>query len=444
MSRLVALVVKDLRGLGRSPLMLAVLIGYPVLVSLLVAGALQTQQQRPAVAVVNLDAPGRTVQVGERRVSVDDYVARLGDELDVRRAADTATAMRELDSGRVAAVVTIPDGFIGDLQSGVRQPVVRLVTSRRSPVEGTAIERRLEAAVFRFNQGLAQGYVEQVVRLVDFISNGGDVGVFGRRGSLIGLTRSRGIVLGLQSELRAAGNVGAARELDALLEFIDETQRNLDLARPAATAISSPIKLEVARAADGRAPLSAFGTAGALLVSVALAAILLGAAGLAAEREDQAIVRLRIGQVSLWNVLAAKVVVAAAASLLIGMVLLIAVAVFTDLAVGRWTWWAVALVVAGAAFGALGTLIGALVRETRSAILASLMAGLPLAFTVFVPDRLVSDVASVIPFGPAFDAFRTLLADAQPSGVPRALVVLAVMTAVQAVVAARLLSRRER
>ena len=152
MSRLVALVVKDLRGLGRSPLMLAVLIGYPVLVSLLVAGALQTQQQRPAVAVVSLDAPGRTVQVGERRVSVDEYVARLGDELDVRRVADPATAMRELDSGRVAAVVTIPEGFIGDLQSGVRQPVVQLVTSRRSPVEGTAIERRLEAAVFRFNQ----------------------------------------------------------------------------------------------------------------------------------------------------------------------------------------------------------------------------------------------------------------------------------------------------
>ncbi|MEZ5079102.1 MAG: ABC transporter permease [Thermoleophilia bacterium] len=444
MTRLIALVVKDLRGLGRSPLMLAVLIGYPVLVSLLVAGALQTQQQRPAVAVVSLDAPGRTVQVGERRVSVDDYVARLGDELDVRRVADTATAMRELDSGRVAAVVTIPDGFIGDLQSGVRQPVVRLVTSRRSPVEGTAIERRLEAAVFRFNQGLAQGYVEQVVRLVDFISNGGDVGVFGRRGSLIGLTRSRGIVLGLQGELRAAGNLGAARELDALLEFIDETQRNLDLARPAATAISSPIRLDVARAADGRAPLSAFGTAGALLVSVALAAILLGAAGLAAEREDQAIVRLRIGRVPLWNVLAAKVVVAAVSSLLIGMVLLIAVAAFTDLAVGRWTWWAAALVVAGAAFGALGTLVGALVRETRSAILVSLMVGLPLAFTVFVPDRLVSDVASVIPFGPAFDAFRTLLGDAEPSGVPGALAALAVMAAVQAAVAARLLSRRER
>jgi ABC-2 type transport system permease protein len=433
---------KDLRLLLRSPALLGLLVGYPLLVALLVAAALQGESRKPVVAVVNEDAPGRTVQVAGERLGVDDYVARLEDQVRVERL-DADRAARELQAGRVAAVLTVPEGFIGDLQSGIRQPTLRLVTSRRSPVEGEAITRRLEAAVFRLNQGLAETYVRQVLRLVDLIVDGGSIGVFGREGDVIGLRRSRDLIAEAQRTLRARGDADVAATLDPLLTFIDETRANLDLTRPAATAIGSPIRLEVAEGASGREPLSAFGVAGALLASLALAGVLLGAAGIASEREEETLVRLRRGLVPLPLLVLEKIVVAALVCLVLGLVLLGAVALLTDLTVGRWALWPPVLALAGAAFGAFGAVVGAAARETRTALLAALMLALPLVFVGLVPGEAVAAVASLVPFGPAFALFRALLADPTLPSLARDAALLGALAALLAAAAALVLRRRE-
>jgi ABC-type multidrug transport system permease subunit len=407
---------KDLRLLGRAPALLGVLVVYPVLVALLVGLALQGDERRPDVAVVNLDASGRTVQVGEERLSVEDYLERLEEEVDLRRlpAADASAA---LDDGRVSAILTIPEGFIADLQSGVRQPRVQLATSRRSPVEADAITRRLEAAIFRLNRRLAIGYVDQVLDLVDLVLNGGELGFFGRSGDALGLRRSRVVVRDVQRDLRAGGQAALASQLQPILEFIDETQSNLDLAKPAANAIRAPIELEVTSAAEGREPLSAFGVAGALLVSLGLAGVLLAAAAMAAEREDRTLMRLGRGLVRPWALVGEKMTFTAAASLVVGLVLLGVVALATSLAVGRWGLWLAVLLLAGLAFGAFGTLAGALARETRTALLAALMVALPLMALGLLPDDAVaSAISQAVPFGPAFDAFQILLVEPSVPG----------------------------
>ena len=402
---------KDVRLLTRTPAVLLILIVFPLLVALLVALALQSDERRPAVAVVSLDTSGRTVVVGERRLSADDYVARLSEDVDVRRL-DADAARRALDDGRVSAVLTIPENFISDLQSGVRQPALMLDTSRRSPIEADAIERNLQAAVYRLNQSLAVGYVDQVLRLVDLVINGGRLGFFGRTGDALGLKRSRVLVTTLQERLRVGGQPAAAGQLGPLVNFIDETQRNLDLARPAANAIRAPIELRVSESAAGREPLSAFGFAGALLVSLGLAGVLLAAAAMSAEREDQALVRLGRGLISAWALVAEKMVFTALACLVVGLTLLAGVAAFTSVAVGRWPLWLAALVLAGLAFGAFGVLAGALARETRTALLVALMLALPLLALGLLPNAAVaSAVSQVVPFGPAFDAFQTLLVE---------------------------------
>jgi len=391
-------------------------VAYPLLVALLVALALQSDERRPDVAVVNLDTSGRTVEVGEQRLSIDDYVDRLGEEVTVRELGP-GEAAEALEGGRVSAVLTIPEGFIADLQSGVRQPTVSLAASRRSPLEADAITRRLEAAVFRLNQRLAVGYVDQVLRLVDLVVEGGDIGVFGRSGDALGLRRSRELVLAVQDALRQAGEAASATRLDPLINFIDETQANLDLARPAANAIRAPIQLEVTEGAAGREPLSAFGFAGALLVSLGLAGVLLAAAAMSSEREDRTLMRLGRGLVSSPSLVAQKMAFTATACLLIGMALLAGVAAFTSLAVGRWALWLVVLVLAGLAFGAFGVLAGALARETRTALLAALMLALPLMALGLLPDAAAaSAISQVVPFGPAFDAFQTLLVEPSVPG----------------------------
>ena len=339
---------KDLRLLGRAPALLLVLVAYPLLVALLVALALQSDERRPDVGLVVLDTSGRSVEVGGRRLSIDDYVQRLSEDVDVSEL-EAADAEAALDDGRVSAVLTIPEGFIADLQSGVRQPVIGLAASRRSPIQAEAITRRLEAAVFRLNQSLAIGYVDQVLRLVDLVVEGGRIGVFGRSGDALGLRRSRVLVLDVQQGLREAGQELAAGRLGPLINFIDETQANLDLAKPAANAIRAPIQLEVTEGAQGREPLSAFGFAGALLVSLGLAGVLLAAAAMSSEREDHALARLRRGLISSPSLVAEKMVFTAAACLVVGLLLLAGVAAFTSLAVGRWGLWLIALTLAGLA-----------------------------------------------------------------------------------------------
>ncbi|HTI32828.1 MAG TPA: ABC transporter permease [Miltoncostaea sp.] len=402
---------KDALLLRRSPALMLVLIVYPILVALLVAVALQSDERRPDVAVVNLDTSGRTVDVAGNRLSVDDYIDRLAQDVDVRRLGPAAAAAA-LDAGRVSAVLTIPEGFIADLQSGVRQPALQLAASRRSPIEAQAITRRLEAAVYRLNQRLATGYVQQVLELVDLVTNGGQIGIFGRTGDALGLKRSRTLVTGLQSRLRASGDGRTAAQLGPLVNFIDETQRNLDLAKPAANAIRAPIALEVTEGAAGREPLSAFGFAGALLVSLGLAGTLLAAAAMSSEREDGALVRLRRGLVSAGGLVGEKMAFTAVACLVVGLALLGGVALATDLTVGRWGLWIGVLLLAGLAFGAFGVLAGALARETRSALLIALMVALPLMALGLVPNSGVAHaVSEVVPFGPAFDAFQTLLVE---------------------------------
>lgn len=408
---------KDLRVLMRSHGLLAVLVGYPIVIAILLAIALSGGDRRPSVGFVNLDAmSGRTVQVGSERLSVDDYVARIEDDVDLVRL-DAPAARQALTDGKVSAVLTFPRGFVADLQSGIRSPVIRLETNPRAPIEAQAIERRLESAVFRLNQTLATAYVAQVLRLVDLIENGGTIAAFGRVGNLVGLKGSDRIIRGLQGDLRRIGRPGLAKRADPLLDYIVGVGANLDLAKPAAQAIASPIRLDITSGTPGREPLSALGIAGALVVGLGLVGVLLAAALLSAEREDGALSRLGRGLAGPGVVVGQKAVFSAIAVTIVGVVMLAVVALATSVVVGRWLLWIPALLLAGLAFGAFGLLIGALARETRTALLAGLMVALPLAVIALIPG---SDVAywtsAVAGFGPAARTFQSLLVDPEVPG----------------------------
>jgi ABC-type transport system involved in cytochrome c biogenesis permease component len=184
------------------------------------------------------------------------------------------------------------------------------------------------------------------------------------------------------------------------------------LANEAATAISQPISLKIPEPPTGREPLSAFGFAGALLVSLALVGVLLAAASLAAEREDNTLVRLRRGLVRPEAIVGQKVTFAAAVSLVIGFILLGVVALATSLAVGRWALWIPTLLLTGLAFAGFGVLVGALARETRTGLLAALMLALPLIFLgLFTQSSAASAISQFFAFGPAFRTFQVLLVE---------------------------------
>lgn len=436
---------KDLRLLTRSPALLAILIGYPILVALLVAVALQGEDRKPAVAFVNLDTPGATIQVGGKTTTIDDYVARLSDEIELRKTT-AEVARKALDDGRIAAILTVPEGFVESLEFGKLPPTVELVTSRRSAVQSAAITRRLESAIFRINQSLATDYIGQLVKLADVVVKGGSISVFGVTGEAFGIKRSQALIEDVRTQLRAQGDDELADKLFPLDDFIDQTAINLRLAAGAAAVIQSPVRLKVVEATAGREPLSAFGVAAALLVSLGLVGVLLAASAVSGEREDNVLVRLSRGLVSPGAMIAEKMVFAAIAGVVVGMVLLGLLEVTTSLSIGRWGLWLPTLVLAGLAFGGFGVLVGALARETRTALLAGLMIALPLIFLGLVPENpAASAIAQLVAFGPAFEAFQALLVEPEiPDDIGLLMGHLALVAVAFGTAAALVLRRRER
>lgn len=441
----VRLLGKDLRLLARTPALLAILIGYPILVALLVALALQGEDRKPQVAFVNLDRPGATIQVGGKTTTIDDYVERFSEEIDLQHTTEDV-ARKALDDGRISAILTVPEGFVESLTFGESPPTVELVTSRRSAVQSDAITRRLESAIFRINESLASDYIGQLVKLADVVIEGGSIRVFGVSGEAFGIRRSKELLDDVKRQLVAQGDVALARRLDPLDDFVRDTGVNLRLAAGAAAVIQSPVRLRVVEAAPGREPLSAFGVAGALLVSLGLVGVLLAASAVSGEREDNVLVRLARGLVSPGAMIAEKMVFAALAGLVVGLVLLGLLEVTTSLAIGRWALWLPTLVLAGLAFGGFGVLVGALARETRTALLAGLMIALPLIFLGLVPENpAASAVAQLVAFGPAFEAFQALLVEPEvPDDIGLLMGHLALVAAVFGTVAALVLRRRER
>ena len=115
------------------------------------------------------------------------------------RELGAGAAEDALEQGRVSAVLTIPDGFIADLQSGVRRPELTLDTGARDadrgrghppPARGRGLPGQPAAG--------AATYVDQVLRLVDLVIDGGRISVFGLSGEALGLGRSRVLVERMQ------------------------------------------------------------------------------------------------------------------------------------------------------------------------------------------------------------------------------------------------------
>jgi ABC-type transport system involved in cytochrome c biogenesis permease component len=136
---------------------------------------------------------------------------------------------------------------------------------------------------------------------------------------------------------------------------------------------------------------------------------------MASEGDDGTLTRLLRGLAGPFTLIPAKVLVGAIAAVIIGALALAAAGVATDLPVDRPLQWLALLVMAGLALGALGTLVGALAPDGRTALLACLLVSLPLLVLGIVSVRGAgAAVAAAFPFAPAFDGAVALLADADP------------------------------
>jgi ABC-type Na+ efflux pump permease subunit len=437
--RVLLVLRKDLLVLSRSPLLLALLIVYPLLVAGLVGAVAGYGSSKPRVALVDEDHLPAVVRIGGREFRIADAIDEVGKNVHlVRMSADEAS--HQLQAGRVVATLTVPPGFLAELESGLTPP--NLIYQTTHGGISSRVTQQLQALVYALNRRLQEAFVETDLHYVQLIQHGGVATFAGRQYDVLGLDRMHGLLLQLPKSPQRDRVAGFARIAGVAL---GQTGNLL-----AATA--SPIGLQRAPEKSRSSLLSAQVQAYALALTITFLALLLAAAALAAERDENAIGRLARGLVSLGELVWAKVALAAVVALALGLAIAVVFGLIVQIGdvVGGEPWvrlplLAVGLVLAGASLGALGALLGALAREARTASLVSVLVVMPIVFLGLVPKQVspaAGWISDALPFEHAVRYFASSLYDTDPwATIARELAWLAGLGAVFGV-AARAATRR--
>jgi ABC-type multidrug transport system permease subunit len=424
------LLLKDLRILRRSPGLVALLILYPIVLSVLIGFALSAGPDKPKVAFVTLVPPERgALELGGEQLDLSRYEGRLFDAIDplpvdcgdksplqCRRAA-----IDEVESGAAIAALVIPEDFT-DRLSGVQAlalsgpPTIDVFYNADDPVKAAYVEDTIKSELRDANLALTTQFTEIGLSYLDLVVSGGKVDIPVLEDvELLGLERAEAIVERVRPEVSPARRA----EIDKVIRFSRLARENLDLSEPLLRALREPIRVEQTALDGGSTSLSSFAVALAVAVSLMFVTLLLAAGALALEREENAFARLVRGLVSHSGLLVEKAGLAAICSLVICLAMLGGLGLFVDLEWGRAHLWVAALAVAALAFGAMGVAVGAVTREVRAASLLCVMLSLPLAFLALVPSGSVSPalydvtraVSALFPFRPTLDALDAALND---------------------------------
>lgn len=414
MRRAGLILAKDLRVLARSPLLLGVLLAYPLLVAGLVGLVAGYGSSKPRVALVDQDHLPQVVSIGGHRFRIQDAIDEVSRNVHLVRM-ETGEARRALSTGRVVASLTVPPGFLADLKSGLNSP--SLVYQTTGGGISSRVTQQLQALVYGLNRQLQTAYVETDLGYVRLILRGGRTELSGQTYDVLGLDRMQELL----------GRLPASPERARIAEFARIAGIALAQTGNLLASTANPIELHRAREESRSSLLSAQVQSYALALTVTFLALLLAAGAIASERDEAAIGRLRRGLVSMGQLVMAKVALAAVVALALGLAIAIVFGLIVEAGdvVGGQPWarlplLALGLLVAGAALGALGSLLGALARETRTASLVAVLVVMPIVFVGLVP-REVAPVAGWLsdglPFAHAVRYFSSALYDGSPWGV---------------------------
>jgi ABC-type transport system involved in cytochrome c biogenesis permease component len=411
MSAALAILRKDLRVLLRSPLLLGALVAYPLLIAVLVGLVAGYATAKPRVAFVDRDGLPPTVELAGREFDVAATIEVVADEVRLEEMTPDE-ARRQLDAGRVVAVVTVPPGFVSDLRGMVRSPTLLLETTRGGLAP--RVTQQMQALVYALNRELESAYVDANLAYVELLLRGGEGEFLGRPIEVLGLRRAG----------ERLDELPPSPQVDEIRDFVRTAELALAQTDQALRVTANPIALEQAPERGRTQALSAQVQAYGLALTTTFLALLLAAGALAAERDENTIGRLARGLVSLGRLVAAKIMLAAVVALVLGLALALVFGLATEIGrvPGGQPWERVPLLCAGlllsgAAVGALGALIGALARDARTASLVAVLVVLPIVFLGLVPREVVAaaGVASdTLPFAHAVRLFVSALYDADP------------------------------
>ncbi len=444
------LLLKDLQILRRSPLLVTLLVLYPIVIAALVGFAATSGPDKPRVAVLNeVPSSANKVNLGGEEVNLAEESKPLFDAIERVDVDSRDEAIQKVRDGDVLAALILPADITSKLQTaasgGGAQATVEVFYNAEDPAKRAFVENTIKARVQEANTALTRKVTQVALDYLNLIKTGGQFSFLGRSFDVLGLDRAAGILRDARSTLPR--NSPLREQLSEVIRFAELASQNLDLAQPLLKSVGTPLQVRSTVVKGSEAPLATFAVAIAATVTLMFITLLLASGMLALEREENAFSRLVRGLVSKTGLLVEKVGLAAICSTVVGLLLLAGLSLFVKLPWGRFPLWLVALLFGAAAFGALGVAIGALAREVRAASLLAFMASLPIAVLGLVPSGTVSGglydlirvVSGAFPFRPTLEALNAALASSGDIALP--LLHLALLT-VAFTLLARLALRR--
>jgi len=416
------LLLKDLQILRRSPLLVALLVLYPLVVALLVGVALSSGPSKPKVAFANLVPPGRAkIELGGERLDATVYASELFDAVDPIRVDSREAAIAKVESGEALGALVIPADVIERLQGtlglgGGDPPTVEVYYSAENPLKRRYVQATIDATLADANKALSDEIFKEAAGYLNLIVTGGTLSLpLVGDVDILGLRRSQAIIDAAIAGLPEDANARIA--LQQVSRFARLAADNLDVSKPILASIGNPVRVKERAIAGSTTSLDVFGVEVAVIISLMFVTLLLAAGMLALEREEHAFGRLVRGLVSRTGLLAEKIGLAGLCAWVLAVVMLGVLVAFLDLGWSRTPAWLAALAFAALAFAALGVAIGALAREVRAASLLAFMLALPVATLALVPSGavggtlydLIRIVSGAFPFKPALDGLDAAL-----------------------------------
>jgi ABC-2 type transport system permease protein len=440
------LLIKDLQILRRSPLLVGLLVVYPIAIALMIGFALSSPPSKPTVAFYNEVPKNKgTISLGSQKLNVASYASTLLASVQPIKVHSKAQAIAAVRDGRALAAVVIPAELPQEIQTlitqGVGNPTVTLYLNSKDPIERQFVDQAITSRINQVEQDVSKQVLKVAITDLQEVLNGGSVQILGQTVRLLGLRNARTIVQGTLASLPSSSSLRPA--LGQVISFADLAIQGLAFAKPVLGTIGTPLTVNETQL-DGRTtPTDAYAAAIAVIVSLMFVTMLLAAGMLAVERTENAYPRLVRGLVTPGGLLSEKVVLAAGCATVVTLAMAVFVSLFVHLDWARFGLWVVALALGSVAFGALGVAIGAIAREVSTASLMAFLVSLPIAFVALVPASAVSGalksildvIAFLFPFKAALQAVSNAFSGTSPAiGLP--LLHLAVLAAVFGAVAA--------
>jgi len=444
------LLLKDLRILRRSPLLVGMLVLYPAVIGALIGFAVSNPTAKPKVAIyTGVPIGHRVVTLGGQKIDVSKYAQDLYSSITPIMTSSPAQAVADVRSGQALAALIIPSDTVKQIQSliatGDGNPTVRVVLNDRNPLERDLVQQALQSRVNAVQSAISSQLLTTIAADLRLVLTGGKISFLGRSLDLLGLRNTRTIVQGAVTSLPAGSTLAPA--LGQVVRFANVAIDGLALAAPEITSVGTPLTIDQTELSGKTTPTASYAIAIAAVVLLMFVTLLLASGMLALERSENAYGRL-IGLLRPSQLLTEKVVLATLCALVLTLTMSAILSAFVAIDWSRFGLWVLALGFGGLAFASLGIAVGALARDVSVASLLAFMISLPIAFIALVPATAVSGglatalnvISFLFPFRAALQAVSNAFTGIAPSiGLP--LLHLVVLTLLFAVLARAALTR---